>query len=43
MIIEKAAILEALQKKHWNRTGAAQDLGISRSTLWRKMKKYHLN
>jgi len=41
--LEKAAILEALQKKHWNRTSVAQGLGISRATLWRKMKKYHLN
>ena len=41
--LEKATILEALQKKHWNRTSVSQELGISRATLWRKMKKYCLS
>ena len=36
---EAAAIREALTRHGGNRTHAAKDLGISRNTLWRKMKK----
>lgn len=36
---EKAAIIECLQKNGNNRTSAARELGIDRSTLWRRMKK----
>lgn len=39
---EKTRILNALQKNHWNKSLTAQLLGIDRSTLWRKMKKYQL-
>jgi transcriptional activator for dhaKLM operon len=37
--IEKSAILTAGQAAHGNLTKAAQSLGISRTTLWRKMKE----
>jgi transcriptional regulator with PAS, ATPase and Fis domain len=37
---EAAAIREALTRHGGNRTRAAKDLGISRNTLWRKMKKH---
>ena len=36
---EATAIREALTRHGGNRTRTAQDLGISRNTLWRKMKK----
>ncbi|OQX88976.1 sigma-54-dependent Fis family transcriptional regulator [candidate division KSB1 bacterium 4484_87] len=38
---ECSLILKLLEKHKWNKTRVAQELGISRSTLWRKMK--HLN
>ncbi len=37
--VEKAAILTATQAAQGNLTKAAQSLGISRTTLWRKMKE----
>jgi len=40
--LEKQQILRALEKSNWNRGQAAEVLGIDRSTLWRKMKKYNL-
>ena len=39
---ELQAILKALEKTGGRRTNAAQTLGVSRSTLWRKMKAYKL-
>ena len=39
---EKEKLLRALQDSRWNRARAAQDLSISRTTLWRLMKKYSL-
>lgn len=38
--IEKGAILKALQKTGNNQTRAANELGISRRTLFRKLKKF---
>lgn len=38
----KAAIVEALTRAHGNRTIAAKQLGISTTTLWRKMKTYNI-
>jgi PAS domain S-box-containing protein len=35
---EGQRILQALEQAHWNRNRAAQLLGISRITLWRRMK-----
>ena len=37
---EVVAIREALARNDFNRTRAAEDLGVSRNTLWRKMKRY---
>lgn len=37
---EKRAIVEALQRHHHHRGRTAAYLGINKSTLWRKMKKY---
>jgi len=36
------SILQALEKTHWNKTEAARLLGISRQSLYRKMKKYKI-
>ncbi|MBW2039039.1 MAG: sigma 54-interacting transcriptional regulator [Deltaproteobacteria bacterium] len=40
--IEAQIIREALDRHRGNRLMAAQELNISRSTLWRRMKKYGL-
>ena len=40
---EKGVILGALRRHNGNRTITAKDLGISRSTILRKIKKYHLD
>lgn len=39
---EKTAIVEALNRNGGNRTRAAKELGVSRTTLWRKITMYHL-
>ena len=36
---EKSLILSALQKNHWNRLKTAEDLGMHKTTLYRKIKK----
>ncbi len=38
----KQVLLKALEKSHWNKTRAAQLLGISRRTLYRKIGKLHI-
>jgi transcriptional regulator of acetoin/glycerol metabolism len=40
--LEKAIILEALQKHRWNQTKVAAALGLKRSSLQYKMKKHGL-
>jgi DNA-binding NtrC family response regulator len=35
---ERAAVLGALEANRWNRLEAARALGVSRSTLWRRMR-----
>ncbi len=40
---EAGIVKQTLEKHRGNRIKAAQDLGISRATLWRKMKKYGLH
>ncbi|MBW2256189.1 MAG: sigma-54-dependent Fis family transcriptional regulator, partial [Deltaproteobacteria bacterium] len=39
---EGRKIVEALDAHHWHRVRAAEALGISRTTLWRHMKRYGL-
>jgi PAS domain S-box-containing protein len=39
---EAARIAQALSETRYNRTEAARVLGISRTTLWRKMREYDL-
>ena len=40
---EKTVILDMLRKYHWNKGQTASVLGINRTTLWRKMKKYNIS
>lgn len=40
---EAGAILKALQKHNGNRRKTAEHLGINKTTLWRKMKKYDIS
>ncbi|TAL31618.1 MAG: PAS domain S-box protein [Spirochaetes bacterium] len=39
---DKAAIIEALNRSNWNQVLAAKELGISRTTLWRKITMYNV-
>lgn len=36
---EDAKLLQLLERHHWNKTRVAKELGVGRSTLWRKLKK----
>ncbi len=40
---ERELIVEELEKHRWHRQKAAQALGMDRTTLWRKMKKYNIS
>lgn len=40
---ERRRIEEALRQARWKKSEAAEILGVSRATLWRKMKKYGLS
>jgi transcriptional regulator with PAS, ATPase and Fis domain len=40
--MEKEELLEALRKHRWNRQAAAEALGISRTTLWRKIRRFQI-
>ena len=39
---ERDTFVSALQENRWHKGEPARALGISRATLWRRMKKYHL-
>lgn len=39
---QKIQILKSLEENAWNYSLTARELGIGRTTLWRKIKKYHL-
>jgi len=41
--LEAVYISEALKKNNWNRKKTAEELGIHKTTLWRKMKKLGIN
>ena len=41
--IERGHILSTLEHTDWNKSKAAQILGIERSTLDRKLKRYHVS
>lgn len=40
---EATKLLGLLESHHWNRSHVAKELGIGRTTLWRKLKKYGLD
>jgi transcriptional regulator of acetoin/glycerol metabolism len=40
--LESRRILAALEASHWSRDAAARALGMSRTTLWRKMREFRL-
>jgi DNA-binding NtrC family response regulator len=40
---EASVIRQALERHQGNRRLAAEELGISRSTLWRKMKRHRIS
>jgi transcriptional regulator of acetoin/glycerol metabolism len=40
---ERERIIEALKEHRWHRQRAAEVLGMDRTTLWRKMKKYNIS
>jgi PAS domain S-box-containing protein len=40
---ERELIVEVLKEHRWHRQKAAQTLGMDRTTLWRKMKKYNIS
>ena len=40
--LEKQRILETLKQHLWNKSKAAKALGIDRTTLWRKLKRYEI-
>ena len=40
---EKGRLIGALERCHWNQRRAAASLGISRTTLWRKMREHRID
>ena len=40
---ERELIVEMLEAHRWHRQKAAQALGMDRTTLWRKMKRYNIS
>jgi transcriptional regulator with PAS, ATPase and Fis domain len=40
---ERERIVRTLKEHGWQRQRAARDLGMDRTTLWRKMKKYDIS
>jgi PAS domain S-box-containing protein len=40
---EAAQLLSLLEEHHWNKTQVAKIMGVGRTTLWRKMKKFGLD
>jgi transcriptional regulator of acetoin/glycerol metabolism len=40
---EYRKLRQVLEKHHWNRSKASAELGMGRTTLWRKMKALDLD
>jgi len=40
--VERSYIFETLKRNLWNRTATAVEMGIHPTTLWRKMKRLHI-
>jgi DNA-binding NtrC family response regulator len=40
--IERDRLLAALERTRWNQSRAAEQLGMSRTTLWRKMREFRI-
>jgi DNA-binding NtrC family response regulator len=40
---ERDRLLAALESSHWNQRRAAEQLGMSRTTLWRKMREHRID
>ena len=38
--IERLAIYEALERNNWRKLATAEELGVNKTTLWRKLKKF---
>jgi DNA-binding NtrC family response regulator len=43
MVDERDRLLQALEQSRWNQSRAAVKLGISRTTLWRKMREHRID
>jgi DNA-binding NtrC family response regulator len=41
--VTRQHLLEVLEKYHWNQKKASQVLGISKATLWRRLKAYDID
>lgn len=41
--LEARFLVEALKRNNWSRVNTARELGIHKTTLWRKMKKYGID
>ncbi|RJQ27846.1 MAG: PAS domain S-box protein [Peptococcaceae bacterium] len=41
--IEARVIYDTLVRNNWRRLATARELGINKTTLWRKMKRYNIN
>ena len=41
--LERSAILQTLERTHWNKRAAASILGVYRPTLYNKLKKYKIS
>lgn len=39
---ERTHIMQTLERCRWNRSRAAEALGVGRTTLWRKLNEYGL-
>jgi DNA-binding NtrC family response regulator len=40
---ERARIVSALERMRWNQSRTAESLGISRTTLWRKLREFRID